>query len=99
MKKVCLFCFEYYLLNINCFNILYYTESEVNRLGIGSIAELPTAAEEHFSESDDSDKEDEIIKPNDNLILVGRVDGDASILEIHGTCCFLSLYVNLLNLY
>lgn len=53
-------------------------------MGIGSLAELSTTAEENFSESDDSEKEDDIIKPDDNLILVGRVDGDASIFEIYG---------------
>lgn len=53
-------------------------------LGIHSLAELPTEAEDHFSESDDSEKEDDLIKPTDNLILVGHVEGDASILEVHG---------------
>lgn len=33
---------------------------------------------------DDSEKEDDIIKPNDNLLLVGHVEGDASILEVYG---------------
>lgn len=45
---------------------------------------LPTDGEDNLSESDDSDKEDDIIKPDDNLILVGRVDGDASIFEVYG---------------
>lgn len=58
-------------------------ESEVNALGIGNVAELPNQ-DDNFSESDESDKEDEIIKEDDNLILVGRVDGDASILEVFG---------------
>lgn len=31
---------------------------------------------------DDSEKEDDIIKSDDNLVLIGHVDGDASILEI-----------------
>lgn len=53
-------------------------------LGISSLAELPTEAEDNFSESDDSEKEDDIIKPTDNLILVGHVEGDASILEVYG---------------
>ncbi|KAJ8938215.1 hypothetical protein NQ314_011574 [Rhamnusium bicolor] len=52
-------------------------------LGISSLAELPTEAEDNFSESDDSEKEDDIIKPSDNLILVGHVEGDASILEVY----------------
>uniref|UniRef100_A0A6V7LZ75 Uncharacterized protein n=1 Tax=Bracon brevicornis TaxID=1563983 RepID=A0A6V7LZ75_9HYME len=33
-------------------------------------------------EDQDSEKEDDIIKPDDNLVLVGHVDGDASILEV-----------------
>lgn len=33
---------------------------------------------------DDSEKEDDMIKGDDNLVLIGRVDGDASILEIFG---------------
>lgn len=34
-------------------------------------------------EEDGSDAEDEIIKPSDNLILVGRVEADCSSLEIY----------------
>ena len=34
-----------------------------------------------------SDIEDEIIKPNDNLLLVGHVEGNASILEVYGETC------------
>lgn len=48
------------------------------------MAELPNEAEDNFSESDDSEKEDDIIKPDDNLIMVGRIDGDASIFEVYG---------------
>lgn len=33
---------------------------------------------------DDSDKEDDIIKSDDNLVLLGHVEGDASILEVFG---------------
>ncbi|XP_011642798.1 periodic tryptophan protein 1 homolog [Pogonomyrmex barbatus] len=33
-------------------------------------------------EDDDSDKEDDIIKADDNLVLIGHVEGDASILEV-----------------
>ena len=35
-------------------------------------------------DDDQSDIEDNIIKPDDNLLLVGHVDGDASILEVYG---------------
>lgn len=69
-------------------------DSTIQGLGIGGIAELPDQTEDNFSESDDSDKEDEIIKPSDNLILVGRVDGDASILEIHGNFHFEFIFLN-----
>lgn len=66
--------------SINSFAI----DTDVNALGIGSLAELSVNAEENFSESDDSEKEDDIIKQDDNLILVGRVDGDASVFEVYG---------------
>ncbi|KAL6261011.1 hypothetical protein P5V15_008537 [Pogonomyrmex californicus] len=36
-------------------------------------------------EDDDSDKEDDIIKADDNLVLIGHVEGDASILEVFGS--------------
>lgn len=35
-------------------------------------------------DDDDSDIEDITIKPTDNLILVGHVEGEASILEVYG---------------
>ncbi|KAL7298050.1 hypothetical protein TKK_0009055 [Trichogramma kaykai] len=35
------------------------------------------------SEDEDSEAEDEIIKPDDNLLLVGHVQDEASILEVH----------------
>ncbi|KAJ3658645.1 hypothetical protein Zmor_010372 [Zophobas morio] len=58
-------------------------ESTASALGISSLADLQNNAEDNFSESDDSDKEDEIIKPTDNLILAGHVEGDASTLEVY----------------
>lgn len=39
------------------------------------------------NEDVDSEKEDDIIKPDDNLVLIGHVEGDASILEIFGMSC------------
>ena len=47
-------------------------------------------------DDEDSEKEDDIIKPEDNLILVGHVEGDASILEVYGKSVFIdysSIYV------
>lgn len=35
------------------------------------------------TEGADSDEEDDIIKPEDNLLLVGHVESDASILEVY----------------
>lgn len=32
----------------------------------------------------DSEKEDDLINPNDNLILVGHVVGDQAVLEVYG---------------
>lgn len=34
------------------------------------------------NDDEDSDKEDDIIKPDDNLVLIGHVERDASILEV-----------------
>ncbi|XP_044255821.1 periodic tryptophan protein 1 homolog [Tribolium madens] len=68
------------------FNLENYDEQDegaAEALGISSLADLQNNEEDNFSESDDSDKEDEIIKPNDNLILVGHVEGDASSLEVY----------------
>lgn len=65
-------------------NLWIFVEDDRNALGIGSLAELSNNAEENFSDSDDSEKEDDIIKQDDNLIIAGRVDGDASILEVYG---------------
>lgn len=64
--------------------LFIFIGNEVNPLGLASIAELPTHAEENFSDSDDSEKEDETIKSDDNLVLIGRVEGDASTLEVYG---------------
>ncbi|XP_030745793.1 periodic tryptophan protein 1 homolog [Sitophilus oryzae] len=69
------------------FNLEGYDQDDETQtaqaLGIHSLAELPTEAEDHFSESDDSEKEDDLIKETDNLILVGHVEGDASMLEVY----------------
>ncbi|ENN82582.1 hypothetical protein YQE_01051, partial [Dendroctonus ponderosae] len=55
-------------------------------LGIASLADLPVGTDTTTAflfESDDSDREDDVIKPTDNLLLVGHVMGDASVLEVH----------------
>ncbi|XP_045479330.1 periodic tryptophan protein 1 homolog [Harmonia axyridis] len=50
---------------------------------MASLTELSTNPEDYLSDSEESDKEDEIIKENDNLVLLGRYDGDACTLEVH----------------
>ena len=40
--------------------------------------------EENFDLESNSDLEDIKIKPTDNLVLVGHVEGNASILEVYG---------------
>ncbi|XP_018320830.1 periodic tryptophan protein 1 homolog [Agrilus planipennis] len=57
-------------------------EDEENPLGLNSLAEVPEA-DENYSDTDESEKEDDFIKPKDSLILVGHVEGDASILEVY----------------
>lgn len=44
--------------------------------------------EEDENSESDSEKEDDVIKPDDNLILVGHVEGDASVLEVYGKLTF-----------
>lgn len=58
--------------------------------GLGDLVFDPRNDEyqqEEDAADDASDAEDFEIKPNDNLILVGHVEGDASILEVYGTHC------------
>lgn len=45
-------------------------------------------------DDNDSEKEDDIIKPNDNLVLMGHIEEDASILEIFGKYCKYRIYYN-----
>ncbi|KAG8288320.1 rRNA-processing protein [Homalodisca vitripennis] len=72
----------------------YDKEDEVQSLiGIGNMMSLDEESDESETESqaeeeededeDDSDKEDDEIKPTDNLIAVGHVYGDISILEVY----------------
>ncbi|GLG95449.1 Periodic tryptophan protein 1 homolog, partial [Gryllus bimaculatus] len=38
---------------------------------------------EEDEDEEDSEREDDIIRPNDNLVLVGHVEGDATVLEVY----------------
>ena len=58
-------------------------------LGIGNLMAHVDQRDDKYlinpdKDDEESDIEDEIIKPNDNLLLVGHVEGNASILEVYG---------------
>ncbi|XP_053601828.1 periodic tryptophan protein 1 homolog [Plodia interpunctella] len=66
----------------------YDNEDDTNPVGIGTVATLPNLGDlsenvQIRTEGPDSDEEDDIIKPEDNLLLVGHVESDASILEVY----------------
>ncbi|CAG5026934.1 unnamed protein product [Parnassius apollo] len=71
------------------FNFEQYDEEDTtNPIGIGTVATLPNLGDlseniQIRTEGPDSDEEDDIIKANDNLLLVGHVESDASILEVY----------------
>ncbi|XP_050684690.1 periodic tryptophan protein 1 homolog [Leptidea sinapis] len=71
------------------FNFEKYDEEEnSNPIGLGTIATVPNLGDlsedvQIKTDGPDSDEEDDIIKPNDNLLLVGHVESDASILEVY----------------
>lgn len=67
-----------------------YDDEDVEQdalLGIGNLAVYSSNSGDPYitigDDEDDSEKEDDVITPKDNLILVGHVEGDASILEIY----------------
>lgn len=57
-------------------------------LGIGNLISATDLSENsddnEEDDEDDSEKEDDEIKPTDNLLAVGHVFGDISILEVYG---------------
>lgn len=65
------------------FNFDAYDDEEANQVAaISDIAAIDP--NEHLSDADDSEAEDDVIKPSDNLVLVGHVDDDAASLEVYG---------------
>ncbi|XP_076753690.1 periodic tryptophan protein 1 homolog [Xylocopa sonorina] len=62
----------------------YDDESDNVHCNIGNIVSFGKDGKDPLvtGEDEDSEKEDDIIKSNDNLVLVGHVEGDASILEV-----------------
>lgn len=72
------------------FNFDNYDNEDLNLnpVGIGTVATIPNLGDlsenvQIRTEGPDSDEEDDIIKPEDNLLLVGHVESDASVLEVH----------------
>lgn len=62
----------------------YDEESGSMYCNITSLASFDVHGEENFitNDDEDSENEDDIIKADDNLVLIGHVEGDASILEV-----------------
>ena len=50
-------------------------------------------------DDNDSEKDDDIIKPDDNLVLLGHIDGDASILEVFGKFEYFTLKYCIIKYY
>ncbi|XP_053674920.1 periodic tryptophan protein 1 homolog [Anopheles nili] len=59
----------------------YEQETETSGLHLSTVAVVDP--EENIQDDDDSDAEDEIIKPTDNLILVGHVQNDSASMEVY----------------
>lgn len=63
------------------------TDSSNALFGIGNLTIRDCGKDPYITlegSDDDSEKDDDIIKPDDNLIVVGHVEGDVSTLEIYG---------------
>jgi hypothetical protein len=78
------------------YNFDQYDEEEIKPdavLGIGNLAVYSSNCADPYvtlgRNEDDSEKEDDMINSKDNLILVGHVEGDASILEVYGEFVFI----------
>lgn len=72
-------------------SLFYFLISDVQSLlSIGNLISLDDIEDQNSEDHDDeeeeedSEKEDDEIKPTDNLIAVGRVNGDTSFLEVYG---------------
>jgi hypothetical protein len=80
------------------YNFDHYDEEGIKPdalLGIGNLAIYSSNTSDPYvtlgaNEDVDSEEEDDRINPKDNLILVGHVEGDASILEVYGEFLFIN---------
>lgn len=61
----------------------YDNELNLQFANLGDVAVIDSS--EQVQDDDDSEAEDDIIKANDNLLIVGHVDEDAASLEVFGS--------------
>lgn len=59
-------------------------DNELNQqfANLGDVAVIDS--DQQIQDDDDSEAEDDLIKANDNLLIVGHVDDDAASLEVFG---------------
>lgn len=63
----------------------YDNELNLQFANLGDVAVIDTA-EQQLQDDEDSEAEDDLIKSDDNLLIVGHVDEDAASLEVFGSC-------------
>uniref|UniRef100_A0A182RXF8 WD repeat-containing protein 55 homolog n=1 Tax=Anopheles funestus TaxID=62324 RepID=A0A182RXF8_ANOFN len=68
-------------LRMNTTSMVMSKKSERPGLHLSTVAVIDP--EENIQDDEDSDAEDEIIKPTDNLILVGHVQNDSASMEVY----------------
>lgn len=61
----------------------YDNELNLQFANLGDVAVIDSS--EQVQDDEDSEAEDDIIKANDNLLIVGHVDEDAASLEVFGS--------------
>lgn len=66
----------------------YDNELNLQFANLGDVAVIDSS--EQVQDDEDSEAEDDLIKSDDNLLIVGHVDEDAASLEVFGTlfCCY-----------
>lgn len=74
----------------------YDDESDNDETDFGNLVAFADPKDDPYlvdpnKDDDESDIEDNIIKADDNLLLVGHVEGNAAILEVYGTKFIYSL--------
>lgn len=60
----------------------YDNELNLQFANLGDVAVIDST--EQIQDDEDSEAEDDLIKTNDNLLIVGHVDDDAASLEVFG---------------